>query len=94
MNCEPDRIEIIPSEAPSLTDDCGADTDWCEERRRMFIDVARAIKRLLEAQNTRKFALQINDRRPSSIDEDIAAALTGWRSARQAYMQHLRVHGC
>jgi hypothetical protein len=87
-------MRITIEQWPDPVEEDQPETMSCEEQKHMFAGLAEAIKRLVKAQSARVLGVKQDGQELSGPDEQIAAALRAWKRARQAYMHHLRVHGC
>ena len=68
--------------------------DCCEERQRLSAKLLEAMKDWVDIQSSLPFAPHLGNKIRSDVATYSGEALRNWRSARLAYMQHLRAHGC
>lgn len=66
---------------------------WCEERKRLFIQAVATIKSLVSIQQAQA-EIELGQSSSSRLEDQAKAALIAWKNARQAYVQHVRAHGC
>ncbi|HLM99849.1 MAG TPA: hypothetical protein VK335_11230 [Bryobacteraceae bacterium] len=71
----------------------------CERRERLFKYMAQTVKALIEAQEEQGIPIcrcssKVGHSFGRGFGTDLIAAATAWKSARLAYEQHVREHGC
>ena len=66
----------------------------CAEQERLFAELTRSLRNVVEIQSSQIAALKLGERDTSTFDEEIRIALGAWHKARHVYMQHILDHGC
>jgi hypothetical protein len=66
----------------------------CAEQERLFAELTRALRNLLDIQGSQVSTPKLGDTRDSEFEKEIGVALWALEHARQAYMQHVMDHGC
>ena len=66
---------------------------WCEERKRLFIQAVATIRSLTDIQHAQA-EVNMEPLSAARLQDQARAARIACKNARQAYVRHVRVHGC